>query len=226
MKLYTNCDICPYCKSKTIRTTAAKLPFAVYDKENGNVLLCPNCQALTYYDKKPGIVANKFLRLMRVKTHEYIDIIWKTKIVSREKMYSALADFLKADKKYCHVRYFGVSECAAAIAFTFEYISRKFAVAKDLSMLDASQQVILKYIVCADDKFVCNNKFNDDVMIKQMLNLLSDNLGDIRIREYRNGACSVIINHDKIKTIKLKTGSLINVFQSYFTELERVMSYI
>lgn len=98
---------CPYCNHSVIKTSNEE----IYGKEygNGRCYLCRNCRAYvgTHSNGRPlGILATKEMRVLKVACHDLFDPIWKSKKISRSKLYGILAEKLGIAKRDCHFGHF------------------------------------------------------------------------------------------------------------------------
>lgn len=99
---------CPYCGSKVIYTSNAK----IYGKEygNGKCYKCINCDAYvgvhTGTDIPLGRIANKELRQLKKQCHDLFDRTWTKEKHNRQQKYKELANYLKIPQQECHFGWF------------------------------------------------------------------------------------------------------------------------
>ncbi len=230
MKHYTNSKICPYCGGNThIISAQEKLRLKMQSFPTDQyVLMCdnyPNCQAYSFFDPKqnlyPGIVADKFLRKMRVDTHRCIDILWLTGMLKRKEMYCLLSRKLHYnEKKYCHIRYFGINECVDTVLFAISYINDNFQNIKSYADLTNNQCQLLKRLI--KNEFELSSKDFISVVLKEVIDFLQtpDNIKLLNISLKRN-SCSIVRNH-KIIVLNIKGKSPADYIKSVYNELHSV----
>jgi len=61
-----------------------------------------------------GPLANRKLRLLRVKTHEFFDSLWKEGKMTRREAYIWLAKAMDMTRQDCHIAKFSTEDCALA----------------------------------------------------------------------------------------------------------------
>lgn len=118
---------CPYCGAEAMLESST----VVYKRDFGMIYICsnyPGCDAYVGVHKgtyKPlGRLADKELRYWKMKAHEYFDVLWKAKAITRRKVkpgykrkharsaaYKWLAKELGIKKKRCHIGNFDVETC-------------------------------------------------------------------------------------------------------------------
>ncbi len=116
-----NAEICPYCKSKTIKGTESD----VYGREySGKPLIrCakyPQCDSYVgcHEDGNPlGRLANKELRDYKIRAHNAFDKIWKEKKMDRSKSYQLLSEALNIPAQYTHIGMFSKKTLIKVIAW-------------------------------------------------------------------------------------------------------------
>lgn len=120
---------CPYCRGKVVLKNTNDV-FVLPPKylQNKNVYVCenyPTCDAYVIQSETSnfqGFVASEALRKLRQITHYYVDIIWKTEILTRDECYEYLASKLKISKNKCHIAMFDEKLCNKSIDICSNYI--------------------------------------------------------------------------------------------------------
>ena len=107
---------CNLCGGEVIYTTNDKIYGKPYG--SGYCYLCTKCGAYvgTHVHRTKqalGILANKDMRLMKMKCHELFDRLWSNQ-KSRDKAYGWLADKMGIEKRYCHFGYFDLQQLEQA----------------------------------------------------------------------------------------------------------------
>lgn len=109
---------CPYCGELAVLTDSAE----VYrGKSYGNIWLCRPCQAWVGvhktdpYNRPLGRLANKLLRVWKMRAHEAFDPLWKNKVMRRGEAYAWLSKQLELDKDDCHIGMFDVDMCKKVV---------------------------------------------------------------------------------------------------------------
>ncbi len=117
----TKIMICPYC-NKEAEWTENK---AIYGKNYGKSYMCYYCKPCDAYvgchenSRRPlGIMANRELREYRKRVHSLIDPLWKSKEMSRGRVYSILTEFL--GYQY-HTGESDLETCKKIIAFLLDF---------------------------------------------------------------------------------------------------------
>jgi len=117
-----NADICPYCKSETVKDTET----SIYGREykGHGVFRCinyPKCDAYVgrHKDGRPlGRLANKELRSKKKEAHSFFDRIWKEGKVKRKELYKMLSEDLNIPKEFTHIGMFNKKTCIKVIAWS------------------------------------------------------------------------------------------------------------
>ena len=107
--------ICPACKS----TTMIKTEMEVYGRNftGKQIITCinfPKCDNYvgTHKDGTAlGRLAGQQLRLMKKKTHDIFDAIWKNHYMERGDAYKEMSEFLNLDPELTHIGYFNYKTC-------------------------------------------------------------------------------------------------------------------
>lgn len=119
---------CPYCGGKAHLRDASSIYHSF--KYDGKIYVCenfPECDS--YVGCHPnttiplGRMANKKLRTMKAKAHEYFDPLWKNKVFAKDKSlshnrteaYKWLAEQLNLAESKCHIGLFDVDTCRKVI---------------------------------------------------------------------------------------------------------------
>lgn len=118
-----NAEICPYCGSKTEKTTETEIYGREYKgREMIKCVKYPVCNSYvgTHEDGEPlGRLANKELRMCKKKAHDAFDNLWRSKGgIKRSYAYQMLAEYLEIDGKYCHIGMFKKETCIKVIAWS------------------------------------------------------------------------------------------------------------
>ena len=117
---------CPYCKIRA-KLVDSKV---VYGRSYGPIWLCRPCDAWVGCHKDSnehvplGRLANKELRLWKVRAHSAFDPLWARKIKrdscskskARKSAYIWLAEKLQIPVKECHIGMFDVEICREVVA--------------------------------------------------------------------------------------------------------------
>lgn len=117
---------CPYCGAQAHVERASVIYGLKY--HNQSVWVCnnfPKCDSYIgchYRTKMPfGTLANLSTRHARVQAHAAFDPLWRTKKMTRNAAYIALATYLGRRVKDTHIGLFDERECARVIEFTKNY---------------------------------------------------------------------------------------------------------
>ena len=115
---------CPYCGGKAHLRDASSIYHSF--KYKGKMFVCENFPKCDSYvgchpntTKPLGRMANKKLRTMKSKAHEYFDPLWKKRVFARKKSlsynrtkaYQWLAEQLDLPESKCHIGLFDVDMC-------------------------------------------------------------------------------------------------------------------
>lgn len=111
--------VCPYCKSAAVLTDGAEVypnrPRLVQTR----LWICRACDAYVgCHDgtiNPLGTLANKALRVSRMRVHELFDPIWMSKKMKRGQAYGEMAAKLGIDRRRCHIGMFDEAMCKRAI---------------------------------------------------------------------------------------------------------------
>ena len=119
---------CPYCGGKAQLRDASSIYHSF--KYRGKMFVCENFPKCDSYvgchpntTKPLGRMANKKLRTMKSKAHEYFDPLWKKRVFARKKSlsynrtkaYQWLAEQLDLPESKCHIGLFDVDMCRKVI---------------------------------------------------------------------------------------------------------------
>ena len=119
---------CPYCGGKAQLRDASSIYHSF--KYKGKMFVCENFPKCDSYvgchpntTKPLGRMANKKLRTMKSKAHEYFDPLWKKRVFARKKSlsynrtkaYQWLAEQLDLPESKCHIGLFDVDMCRKVI---------------------------------------------------------------------------------------------------------------
>ena len=119
---------CPYCGGKAHLRDASSIYHNF--KYRGKMFVCENFPKCDSYvgchpntTKPLGRMANKKLRTMKSKAHEYFDPLWKKRVFARKKSlsynrtkaYQWLAEQLDLPESKCHIGLFDVDMCRKVI---------------------------------------------------------------------------------------------------------------
>lgn len=123
IKIFT-AEICPYCGSKTRRTTETD----IYGKEYSgrDIITClnyPKCNSYVgcHKDGRPlGRLANKELREAKINAHDKFDALWKSTICDRSEAYKMLSDYLGIPPEYTHIGMFSIKTLKKVEAWSVE----------------------------------------------------------------------------------------------------------
>lgn len=110
-------EVCPYCNKPATFSTSLQF----YGKNYGtNVYHCDDCDARVGTHGKGkralGTLANKELRDLRMTCHRLIDPYWRTKKMSRRRVYERLAAFMEISAQEAHIAMFNEDQCRKVIA--------------------------------------------------------------------------------------------------------------
>lgn len=126
----TSGTVCPYCHGPALLVDSA----AIYPHSYGPIYLCRPCDAYVGVHpgttKPLGTLANRPLRVARMKTHAVLDPLWKdawklypkldlkgmatVRRTARTRTYAWLADELGIEAKNCHIGMFDQATCIYA----------------------------------------------------------------------------------------------------------------
>ena len=112
---------CPYCGSTAVLRDAS---FVYHEKSKGGRLyVCSHYPACdSYVGVHPGTaipkgtLADRSLRLKRIRAHRVFDQIWKTGILSKPEAYRWMADKFCLDKNHAHIGSFSDYLCDRLMA--------------------------------------------------------------------------------------------------------------
>lgn len=115
-KLIIAGKICPYCGRESEYVDSIE----VYHTSYGMIYLCRHCDAYVGVhrgtDKALGRLAQKRLRQLKHKAHEYFDKVWKNKYMTRHEAYAWLSEVLEIPAEYAHIGMFSEATCERVIA--------------------------------------------------------------------------------------------------------------
>lgn len=109
---------CPYCGGEVVKTTNAE----IYGREYGKYptcYLCRGCRASvgTHPSGEPlGVLADRELKVLKVKAHNLLDRYWKEKGWGRHTAYKKLSKKMNMPASDCHIGYFDKETTLEAIA--------------------------------------------------------------------------------------------------------------
>lgn len=111
---------CPYCGNEAELVTGKEIYPYRTDLHSKQFWLCKSCDAYVgchgYTSRPLGTMANKELRMLRKKTHDTFDPLWKGKSKrQRREMYKELAKKLGIEVTDCHIGRFGKSTCMKVV---------------------------------------------------------------------------------------------------------------
>jgi hypothetical protein len=76
-------------------------------KEDRNYYICLDCGASTGCHAKTNIpfgkLADKQVRILRIKAHLFFDRLWKSGLINRSRAYAWLSEELKIEENECHI---------------------------------------------------------------------------------------------------------------------------
>jgi ssDNA-binding Zn-finger/Zn-ribbon topoisomerase 1 len=111
---------CPYCGKQAVLRDGT----AVYARSYGRLWVCqdyPKCDSYVGCHKgtkQPlGRMANKELRMLKMRVHKAFDSLWKSGVMSRSDAYRWLSDQLMIPPQSCHIGMFDEQTCRDAIRF-------------------------------------------------------------------------------------------------------------
>lgn len=217
--------ICPYCGGETKIVNINDIKSLRYVKpehdhtNDKQVLVCcnyPDCDSYTVFPRRaieqPGVVADKHLRLLRSRTHDFIDIIGKSGMLSRSNVYKLLSENLNKAEVYSHVRYYDVDDCIKAILFACKYIFENYVNIKSYENLSEKQLHIVHCILDSEFTIHYNNKYTAKDL-KNALSCIYDN-EDISIF-----AVSLQYKTCTLKNKNTRSTSVLRIIGNSFTEI-------
>ncbi len=108
-------EICPYCKGKTTHESSS----SVYGRDYGMIYVCHPCKAWVGVhkgtDKPLGRLANAELRAAKEEAHEWFDLLWKDKLMSRKRAYAWLSKQMGIPEECTHIGMMGVDSCRRVV---------------------------------------------------------------------------------------------------------------
>ena len=110
-------NYCNVCHSSAIRKTSNKEVYGV-EYGNGMCYLCDSCGSYVgcHKDGRPlGILANKQMRLKKIKCHSLFDAVWRSGELRRSECYHILSKKMNISYRDCHFGLFGIEELNAAL---------------------------------------------------------------------------------------------------------------
>lgn len=206
---------CPYCGAGTHIDKAKNIKSFVEPAfEYKNVLLCDNypvCDSYVFFnishDEYPGIVADKHLRYLKMKTHIILDIIWKSDMLAREKIYELIKMRLKYKTPFQHVRYYRVNECIEVMLLCLKYIYKHHIKVRTTDALSDEQKNILKYI-------------SESNVFEKSHDLKNKDIKDILSLIYNDKYTKVFSCSRKFKTVSLIIEKNMTVYSAEGENLE------
>jgi hypothetical protein len=106
--------ICPYCNKEALWCENK----IIYGKNYGNSYMCWYCKDCDAYvgchnnTKEPlGVMADKELRILRIKCHDKFDDIWKNGTVTRKQAYKELQEIMEINQDEAHIGKFDKEQC-------------------------------------------------------------------------------------------------------------------
>jgi hypothetical protein len=118
-------ELCGYCGCKTSLVRGDKI-YGDVKYHSKWFYVCPKCGAFVGCHPRTknalGRVANKSLRLARVKAHHYFDLLWKQDVMSRSDAYAWLSIQLSIPKVYTHIGMFNESTCQKVANLSLKYL--------------------------------------------------------------------------------------------------------
>lgn len=113
---------CPYC-GKTAELVDS---IEIYGRSYGMVYLCRKCDAYVGChpgtDKPLGRLANRELRMWKMRAHSAFDLLWKCRHMRRQQAYAWLAEKLDIPTEQCHIGMFDVDMCQKVIDVSLDYL--------------------------------------------------------------------------------------------------------
>lgn len=206
---------CPYCGAGTHIDKVENIRnFIDPNLEYKSVLLCDNypvCDSYVLFNishnEYPGIVADKQLRFLRMKTHIILDIIWKTNMITREKIYELIRTRLKYKSPFEHIRYYGINECIEVILLCLKYIYNHHQKVRTLGNLSDEQKNILKYV-------------SESYVFEKSYDLKNKDIKDILSIIYNDKYTEVFSCSRKFKTVSLIIEKNMTVYSAEGENLE------
>lgn len=114
-KLIVSGKICPYCGGGTEYVDSS----CVYGRSYGMIYICRPCGAWCGVhkgsDRALGRLANSKLREAKKEAHEYFDMLWKGKTMTRKEAYAWLSNELGSPPEYTHIGMFSVETCKKVV---------------------------------------------------------------------------------------------------------------
>ncbi len=117
--------VCPHCNSSVERVSNK----VIYRKEYGAwpfAYRCVSDECDSYVGLHPktdipkGTMANKATRAARKMAHQAFDPLWEQRGIDRGAAYAWLASMMGIDAKNCHIGWFDVVQCQAAVKICFD----------------------------------------------------------------------------------------------------------
>ena len=113
---------CPYC-GKTAELVDS---IEIYGRSYGMVYLCRECDAYVGChpgtDKPLGRLANRELRMWKMRAHSAFDLLWKCRHMRRQQAYAWLAEKLDIPTEQCHIGMFDVDMCQKVIDVSLKFL--------------------------------------------------------------------------------------------------------
>lgn len=111
--------LCDYCNGETALVTGAVIYPRRPDLATLRFYLCRPCDAYVgchpTTSKPLGRLANKSLRILKMKAHAAFDPIWKQGGVTRKVAYDWLSRAMGIDSKITHIGMFNEKDCEKVI---------------------------------------------------------------------------------------------------------------
>lgn len=113
-KVRIRVPVCPYCGSKSVLTSGDMVYQHRPDLHRKMFYVCQPCGARVgcHEDGRPlGTLANRELRLSRLRCHSLFDKLWKSGRMKRKAAYTWLAKFMELPSKDAHIGKFNIEQC-------------------------------------------------------------------------------------------------------------------
>ena len=221
MKSKKNTCKCPYCKNSVHYEDAEKFFItkffpcdSIEEYKGKKVKVCdsPKCDSYVIEcNKSNGVVANRHTRLLRKRTHQFVDILWKTEMVTRKETYILLAKALKCDEAEAHISVYDVIDCVNAMIFVCCYINDNFEKIKTFKNINDEQKAIIDFILRSKPaNYFDTNDFSANLLRKTLALFFDDEYKKVWSVNLKHGQSCSFINDKMLVTMDITQGNTLS----------------
>ena len=212
---------CPYCKSSVHYEDAESFflsksfPYDNIEEYKGKkVKICdsPKCDSYVIEcSQANGVVANRHTRLLRKRTHQFVDILWRTAMVSRKETYMLLAKALKCDVSVAHISGYDVIDCVNAMIFVCCYINDNFEKIKTFKNISDEQKTIIDFILRSKPTYYFDTSdFSANLLRKTLSLFFDDEYKKVWSVNLKHGQSCSFINDKMLVTMDITEGNTLS----------------